>query len=474
MKLKYVISIGYCLFLFNTLQAQFVIQNGATIYANGASIALGMDLINDGILQHDTASECILNGSNVQIIGGNSTSQFGKLIIDNAQGVLVNKSISVSNKVQFVQGVVNIGSQDVTLLPGAMITGYHASNYFINNGIGNLFQQVNQGETKIFPLGSSTSYTPISFTNHGVSDQHSLRILDQVFPQYDINTGLGLSTPLATQAVRKTCIVNEQTPGGANFDISFQWNTSDHLPGFYKGAAQLRQFNYTTNTWLANANYQNANGINPYTLSANFSGIADVKNLPIGVFSQNIPLPIHDLQFTARKDNQDVVLNWKTSFMESPKEFDVQRSWDGKQFVTIGTLNSNVLQSYEYVDEQAILISQARQTPVIYYRIVYKEIDATLIHSHVVRVFVDEDTPLVAVWPNPVMDVVHLQWNSEKNETTILILLDEKGRTLASQTKQSTIGNNQHDIDMRAYAKGVYTLVMQDQYQRKLVQKIVK
>ncbi len=350
MKLKYVISLGYCMFLFNTIQAQLVIQNGATIYANGASIALGMDLINDGTLQHDTASECILKGSNVQIIGGSTTTQFGKLIIDNAQGVLVNKSISVSNKVQFVQGVVNIGSQDVTLLPGAMITGYHASNYFINNGIGNLFQQVNQGETKVFPLGSSTSYTPISFTNHGISDQHSLRMLDQVFPQYNINTGLGLSTPIATQAVRKTCIVNEQTPGGANFDISFQWNTSDHLPGFYKGAAQLRQFNYTTNTWLANANYQNANGINPYTLSANFSGIADVKNLPIGVFSQNIPLPIQDLQFNARKVNQDVVLNWKTSFMESPKEFDVQRSWDGKQFVTIATLNSNALQFYEYVD----------------------------------------------------------------------------------------------------------------------------
>ncbi len=299
-------------------------------------------------------------------------------------------------------------------------------------------------------------------------------MLDQVYTQYDINTGLGLSTPIATQAVRKTCIVNEQTPGGANFDISFQWNTSDHLPGFYKTAAQLRRFDYSTNTWLSTANYQSALGSNPYSMSANFSGIADVKNLPIGVFSQSIPLPIHDLQFAAKKINQDVVLNWRTTFVESPKEFEVQRSWDGKQFFTLATVNSNALQSYEYVDEQAILISQARQTPVIYYRIVYKEIDGTLINSHVVRVFVDEETPLVSVWPNPVTDVVHLQWNSEKQETTTLILLDEKGRTLTSRTKQSTIGNNQFDLDMRTYAKGVYTLVMQDQYQRKLVQKIVK
>jgi hypothetical protein len=146
-------------------------HNNGLLIDNGNDITVRGNLVLDGDhLWGNAGRGVVMEGAIQQTIGGSGS--FGKLTINNANGVLLNNAnnIVVENALQLEQGLLNIGSNLMTLSQNAVIieeNPFSATNMvttnvsFTDNGIKKVFPA--GAGSFVFPVGSAGKYTPVSF-----------------------------------------------------------------------------------------------------------------------------------------------------------------------------------------------------------------------------------------------------------------------------------------------------------------------
>ncbi|MEI7525868.1 MAG: YDG domain-containing protein, partial [Mariniphaga sp.] len=164
---------------------KIVIGSGAVVYVNGntgnlrnetsgvdgavllsGTLRLGGNLTNNvaaaGVFTSAAAgSEVILNGSAAQTLGGSSTATylFDKLTLNNSNGVTMGSSVQVNNLLTFQSGMINTGSNILTIGPGGSVSGASSSAY-VNGKLARLISDL--ATNFIFPLGKGGNYRPLS------------------------------------------------------------------------------------------------------------------------------------------------------------------------------------------------------------------------------------------------------------------------------------------------------------------------
>ncbi len=98
--------------------------------------------------------------------------------------------------------------------------GFGSSAHVKTNGTGYLRSLVTNSP-KTFPVGTTTSYSPVTITNNlGVDEVFSVSVVDGI-----INPGSGITSFLGkTWRIAKQ---NSTSSGGTNLDVTFEWNASD-------------------------------------------------------------------------------------------------------------------------------------------------------------------------------------------------------------------------------------------------------
>src|SRR6188768_3688082 len=124
---------------------------------------------------------------------------------------------------------------------------------------------------------------------------------------------------------------------------------------------------YPASTRDASNNYVLTNGLSGITL--NELTLAD----------QSAPLPLTWLSFTAiAQNNSQSLLQWATAQEQNTKDFYIQHSADGINWVTIGSLpaagNSNTTRHYNYVHTNPVI-------GLNYYRIKQTDVDSRYSYS---------------------------------------------------------------------------------------------
>ncbi len=155
------------------------IGSGCTIRDNGYNIyALG-NVVNKGThFQQTTGAGSIrLSGSAAQIISGDGEGSFNNLIIDNANGVSTTADFRITGNLALVDGLVNIGNNNILLDTTANIYSntafdeqdFNASKMLLTNGLasdGGLSKNFASTEAFWFPFGftadEETYYMPAS------------------------------------------------------------------------------------------------------------------------------------------------------------------------------------------------------------------------------------------------------------------------------------------------------------------------
>ncbi|RZK13788.1 MAG: T9SS type A sorting domain-containing protein, partial [Flavobacterium sp.] len=193
--------------------------------------------------------------------------------------------------------------------------------------------------------------------------------------------------------------------------------------------------------------------------------IADLTGNPVTVSNYvNVVLPIELVNFSHKKTNSDVVLNWSTSAEVNNKEFRLSRSIDGKDFTVIGAVNgtgnSSSLQNYSFTDKKP-LIGQS------YYKLTQVDLDNVIKLEKIIPVSFYINSDEVVIYPNPATDVVSIKSNSSRY--TKATLLDVSGKILGTYTLLTDVT----DIDVAKLPKGVYLLNLSSNSEN-TVRKIVK
>lgn len=163
-------------------------------------------------------------------------------------------------------------------------------------------------------------------------------------------------------------------------------------------------------------------------------------------------LPVKLVSFSAVKEGSTAQLNWATTEEVNAEKFDIQRSADAKQWASIGqtraTGESKQLVNYTFTDAKPL-------TGINYYRLKMIDKDDSFAYSTIKAVKFEGGINALAVYPNPVSDILFLkseEGGSEdlKNVKQVSII-NAAGKIAYQSAYVSTSG-----INVSSLTNGIY------------------
>ncbi|MEP7164536.1 MAG: PQQ-dependent sugar dehydrogenase [Ferruginibacter sp.] len=168
------------------------------------------------------------------------------------------------------------------------------------------------------------------------------------------------------------------------------------------------------------------------------------------------PLPLSLISFSVSSNGGSNFLKWVTTNELNLKSFEIERSYDGANFVKIGTVNSQLSQgtnNYDFKDENFL-------DGYIYYRLKMVDLDGNFSRSYIIRIYSGTNAGNeLTVSPNPFKnDFLFAAVFSQAGKITIRII-DTKGTVVKTIKKHVDAGFNSFQIDnLDNISKGIYFL----------------
>ncbi|MBS1575756.1 MAG: T9SS type A sorting domain-containing protein [Bacteroidetes bacterium] len=169
-----------------------------------------------------------------------------------------------------------------------------------------------------------------------------------------------------------------------------------------------------------------------------------------------IPIPVKMKYFTVWKQATSNQLRWITSWETNNRNFEIERSLDGQNFVRIGSvpglMTSNTDVQYKFDDFEIPLVA--------YYRLKQVDIDGKYDYSNTIVIKRDNIKSLFGLtFANPVANNTVVSINTETAGTSVLRIMDLSGRELSVQVVDCNRGNNIITKDFSRLAAGHYFLI---------------
>ncbi len=168
-------------------------------------------------------------------------------------------------------------------------------------------------------------------------------------------------------------------------------------------------------------------------------------------------LPVTLQNFSVRNVNENIHLQWATSFEKNSNYFEIQRSTDGTNFSQIGVIyssgNSTMTNNYNFNDKQP-------SKGINYYRLASVDIDGKTSLSKIVTVNVKvaHSFNLSLVHLNKEVNQLSLTINSDKPQNIRATIMDAVGRVYFSSALKINTGLNSISKELSNIGKGVYFL----------------
>ena len=161
-----------------------------------------------------------------------------------------------------------------------------------------------------------------------------------------------------------------------------------------------------------------------------------------------------------RVKDRNTLLDWSTASEKNSDMFEVERSTNGKEFVSIGKTkaagNSTNVQLYNFTDKNSAGLGFDK----LYYRIKQTDKDGKVDYSKIRAVsFLTEDIIVVHyIGPNPFKTELFIDFTLPKAEKTTLSLYDMNSKLIISTDIDGVKGDNAHTLKAGQIANGVYFL----------------
>ena len=284
--------------------------NSGELRSNNNQIYFNGNITNNGILTAFYLQTTSQTGTGVpanqsQIIGGSGifrnmvtgadANMYG-LIIDNSStgGVTLQVDNFLVKSLQLTKGTLFIGNN--TLVCTTAPNTNYSNSWVATNGTGSLKIKSVSSSAVLFPVGTATSYNPVTITNTGTVDDIGVRVAASVTAPNDAN-----------KIVNREWFLSEATAGGSNLSATFQWNANEEGSDFNRSFAYVGHFNGST--W-DNITYGATGGSNPYTTTV--SGITNLAAFAIGS-GQGLSASVSDIVESVQSGNWNDPATWNVN-----------------------------------------------------------------------------------------------------------------------------------------------------------------
>jgi len=301
---------------------------------------------------------------------------------DAVNDLILSSSISV-NFVKFYSTTKDmiLGNNTLTV---STISGCSADRYVKTNGTGRLKMNVASGASTLYPVGNS-AYNPVTIANkNATADDFSVLVVDEVY-----ENGSSSGTVMTQPHVKRTWNINKTNSNtGSGVDFLFNWNSGE-VTGTITTA---KLFHYGTR-WVKQTGTSSSTAT-----SFTYTGYTGTFS-PFALGDDIQALPVTLLYFNCHaNENKGNLLRWATVTELNSKQFEVERSTDGKTYHNIGTVpaagNSLTTKTYEFIDK-SILGNMAA------YRVKMMDEDGSFKYSEPCVVLNHETGAETLIYPNP-------------------------------------------------------------------------
>lgn len=167
----------------------------------------------------------------------------------------------------------------------------------------------------------------------------------------------------------------------------------------------------------------------------------------------NTVLPVSLMDFSAKRIQNHVLLNWQTSSEVNNSHFEVERMIDQNNWSIIGQVKgngtTNTISTYQFVDDLSGMIP-AGTAYEVYYRLKQVDLDGAIRYSEIITANPDKSTEGVLLFPNPFTGNVTLQLFQDSR----VELYDISGKTIRDFSCKA----GENILDMSSYIPGLYYL----------------
>lgn len=143
-------------------------------------------------------------------------------------------------------------------------------------------------------------------------------------------------------------------------------------------------------------------------------------------------LPVHLLHFNGRLQQDKVNLNWQVENEQNFDRYEVERSYNGREFGKIGSVKWKVgigdKHEYDYTDDGPWSIVHG----LLFYRLKMLDKDGKFTYSNIEKVTVPDPKPLFTIYPNPASTDVRLQLNKTMMGKVTVEVVDATGKIVLS------------------------------------------
>lgn len=407
--------------------------------------------INGTLDMRSTGTSCIVAHStlvNTTIINVNGTWLMGNAI----RFITTATSAPAGSIVLNIgtNGVVDAGSRTIgssnTATNIVVTNSTIGQTVFFNITGGGLLKNKVSTSDVLYPIGSNNTYSPVKLNNSGTADIIGV----------GVKNGIDNSIGDINQVVNKQFSVVPATSGVANLAISLGWLTSDQGSSFNPSGTVV-QGRYTGTAWIESTATMSGGGTISSPYYAKVSGYTTFGTFAVGSATA---LPLQLISFTAIKKDNNNLISWTTSNESYLNKFEIQRSYDAVQFVSVGSVNSrnnSGINAYSFTDFGSSTASN-------YYRLKIVNKDGSYSFSKII-VINNKIITSLSLCPNPANDYIAVKF-SELNENSFLNIYTSDGRLV----KQSAIAKHEIQalINVQSLPKGNYylELVSKDVKQR--------
>ncbi|WP_299757993.1 T9SS type A sorting domain-containing protein [uncultured Pontibacter sp.] len=208
---------------------------------------------------------------------------------------------------------------------------------------------------------------------------------------------------------------------------------------------------------------------NPTSTKSNYSDdaliLASTTSSPVYAvgtlaLDTSTPLPVELLSFTAKRTNDNAVLEWATASETNNGYFSIEVSLDGKNYSTVGLAKGKGTTSqkshYAFTDNGISRYGADK----LYYRLRQVDFSGEFSFSHINVVYPGALPEALAVqaFPNPFDDILELVISSQEQKQAILILYNTQGKVVYSDKLALSVGENHVYLQQLHVPQGVYFL----------------